>query len=464
MGSRLAASVFLLAFVACIPSNNEGSEGGACFENDTCNEGLECKSDLCVAKDDDPTEGFEGGPCFANSTCNEGLSCLSDTCVDSPVLDAGEPSDSGTAADAGSPPDAGPTLDAGSLADSGAINLDAGVPGDGGATADASSFNDSGLSDDSGAPLDSGIVQCMVAGETITDPLENASSPDGGSLDLACFSSPLVVGAGSTTVLEGCVNIFGIGNRAKVGLKVAVYSAEQNLASEAPAHGEVDVAIETNSGPLQAQAQNCEFGGFFQISNIPTHEPLIIKTYDSSDLFARAAVTTYEYFVFLLDSDIASGAINRPTQFIYKTTYESIPTLGGQFVDGQEDLFDGVGRGIIAATAFDCAGSSVSSVSATTDLFDADTAVVYFDADPDDPTPDLSRSSTNSDGQYWFLNAAAQPGGTTHHVAAGMRISGQADCQLHSEASIKVFPDSVSIFANHHGTLPVVLGSVDGGP
>ena len=51
-----------------------GTEGGPCYGNHTCNQGLRCdaSSDQCTRL---PPAGTEGGPCYGNHTCNQGLTC-----------------------------------------------------------------------------------------------------------------------------------------------------------------------------------------------------------------------------------------------------------------------------------------------------------------------------------------------------------------------------------------------------
>lgn len=59
------------------PEVVDGHEGGVCYGNGTCNDDLVCgASKLCEKKQ--AIQGREGGLCYGNGTCNEGLSCSSD--------------------------------------------------------------------------------------------------------------------------------------------------------------------------------------------------------------------------------------------------------------------------------------------------------------------------------------------------------------------------------------------------
>ncbi len=93
MSSRLAfLALAVLMVPACSgdesdtkpgPSQGEGgggpaagSEGGPCYGNGTCDDGLVCADGVCKA----PAAGSEGGPCYGNGTCDDGLVCVEGVC------------------------------------------------------------------------------------------------------------------------------------------------------------------------------------------------------------------------------------------------------------------------------------------------------------------------------------------------------------------------------------------------
>lgn len=95
--------------------------------------------------DSGPATGTEGGPCYPNGTCNEGLVCLSDLCVDPGTPDAGVPNDAAQL-------DAAPNQDASSTADD--------------AATDDSGVEDGGISDagpDGGLPCTTGWCDLTCA-------------------------------------------------------------------------------------------------------------------------------------------------------------------------------------------------------------------------------------------------------------------------------------------------------------
>jgi hypothetical protein len=72
-----------------------GTEGGACYGNSSCNLGLRCNASVCErvfggsgssssgggSSSTGQQPGGEGGACYANSTCNLGLDCSNGTCT-----------------------------------------------------------------------------------------------------------------------------------------------------------------------------------------------------------------------------------------------------------------------------------------------------------------------------------------------------------------------------------------------
>jgi hypothetical protein len=77
--------VFLGAILtACNGGGTQGGAGDACYPNSTCNTGLVCTTNQCVAA----TPGVAGGPCYPNDTCNAGLVCQTGVCS-APGIDAG---------------------------------------------------------------------------------------------------------------------------------------------------------------------------------------------------------------------------------------------------------------------------------------------------------------------------------------------------------------------------------------
>ena len=128
---------------------------------------------------------------------------------------------------------------------------------------------------------------------------------------------------------------------------------------------------------------------------MPSNTPLIVKIYADGD---STVVKTYMWNVLLRDTNIVEGTAHFEPQMIFRSTYDSIPTLSGRQVEGSQDVTDGVGRGVIMVKMTDCAGHAFERAYVSSALFDESTTVAYFDGDADDPKPDRRRNSTASDG------------------------------------------------------------------
>lgn len=311
-----------------------------------------------------------------------------------------------------------------------------------------------GGGNDAGTPQ---IRTCTVDGVEMPKPLAHATTQAGNAPDLSCVDNPVQLEAGSSVTAEGCVDIFGLGGKAKTGLRIAFYDATQDPTVDQPQYG--DTEILTKSGGSE-EAAACSKEGWYTKDALPTNRPLIIKVYDTATGPAQTAIPTYTYLEILPAELVVDGVIEYEANLIYKTTYDSIPTLGGRRVDGQQIIYDGEGRGVIAGEVHDCNGELVEGASVSSSRMDSNTRVAYFNGDEDDPSPDLGITTTNYDALYTVLNAATDEGANDHEIVAAIldpacTEADLADCECVKAggASIRVFPDSVSIFSPE-GTFP----------
>ncbi len=293
---------------------------------------------------------------------------------------------------------------------------------------------------------------CGASAENAT-PGEPAQLPEGDAPNLDCMDNPEVLEAGQNITMQGCLDIFGIGNMASPNLKVAVYSRDQDPSTEDPNYGVSDVALRTTEGEMGELADACAYKGYYRIEGVPTHERLIVKIYDTSDDFSRVAVNTYVYDVFLRNSEIAEGAVNYEPVVIYNSSYDSIPTLAGRPIEGGQVKYDNEGRSVVAGEMHDCDGVVIQNTNVTPSYDDSQARLVYTDGDADDPKPDVLRNSTNSDGIYVYLNANTEDA-CMEHTFTGCILDG-GDCKDIGSATIKVFPDSVTL-VNIRVSWPVV--------
>jgi len=107
----------------------------------------------------------------------------------------------------------------------------------------------------------------------------------------------------------------------------------------------------------------------------------------------------------------------------------------------------------------DCDDAVVEDAVVNVDRFDSATmSLAYFDADPGDPTPDLSRQTTASDGLFAVINVTTDLGNSFHTLAAGFKDScngANCSCTSLGSRSFLAFPDSVSI-VSLRGDVPVI--------
>jgi hypothetical protein len=299
---------------------------------------------------------------------------------------------------------------------------------------------------------------CDIGTVSVAVPEADALSAAGGAPDRACVGNPEQVGASTQLTVEGCVDIFGVGNLAERDTEVAVFLADVDPKTGTPLATGV-VAVPNQAATLDGGA-NCAAGsdanapacrsldcgseGFYRLNApVPSNTPLTMRITHPT---AAIIVDTYVWGVVFRDSDATAGVYEYEAPIIYSSTYDSIPTLSGRTVSGAADLQDGVGNGVIAGEVHDCADVIVENAVVGMTGFDRSTmSTVYFNGE-EDPNPDALRTATASDGLYAVLNV---PGDVEREVFAGVRDPACAgeDCQCLSLGSrkVKAYADSVSI-------------------
>jgi hypothetical protein len=304
---------------------------------------------------------------------------------------------------------------------------------------------------------------CDVQGLELLVPAENGTKGEGESPDLSCIGNPVQVAASTPLTLQGCVDIFGVGDKARAGTEVALFDAATDPKSGTPlATG--TVAVSNQAGGLDCtgtdaeapacRALDCDSEGFYRLdSPVPSNTPLTMRIKHPTD---DTVIDTYLWGLVLLDGLAENGVYEYEAALIYSSTYSSIPTLSGRQIEGNQNLNDGVGRGVIAGEVHDCTDTIVGNAVVGMSGFDSSLmSIVYFNGE-DDPNPDPVRTSTASDGLYAILNVVSDVEQT---VVAGVRdpaCTGE-DCTCLSlgQRTVKAYADSVSI-VTLRGDFPVV--------
>lgn len=312
-------------------------------------------------------------------------------------------------------------------------------------------------------------ASCDIGGLTlgVDTAADVALTQSGNAPDVSCFGNPRIVGASTPVTLEGCVDIFGVGNRAQRGITVSVYDGAADPQTGVPlATGQVfirdDAASLTGGCAANADAPaclafNCSSEGYYRLDGtIPSNTPVTMKIAAAN---STNVIDTYLWGLVFFDEDATDGVIEYEAALIFASTYASIPTLSGRQINGGQTIGDGEGRSVIAGEVHDCADVIVGDAIVGMSDFDAGTmTLAYFDGDLDDPKPDLTRSTSAGDGLYAILNVPADAGSNSHRIVGGFRDACTGDdctCISLGERTVLTFPDSVSI-VTLRGDFPVI--------
>lgn len=200
-----------------------------------------------------------------------------------------------------------------------------------------------------------------------------------------------------TVTFRGCVDAFGIGDVTDT-MKVALYRADRDPTGTPQWEAET---FKDETG--------CEYWGAFEIQDVPTNTPLILKTYDDLENF----VVTYKYNL-ILWADLAQDEGGGNWVFDTRSTVAdprtgediSLNPWRGYAISqstfnvilmavGITDLPEGAGG--IAGTVRDCAYREVQHASCG--FVDRPEVRTYF-TNAESPRPDDSIDTSNVNGIY----------------------------------------------------------------
>jgi hypothetical protein len=302
-----------------------------------------------------------------------------------------------------------------------------------------------------------GVATCDVGDVSLVLPSEDAALNDGGGTpNLACIGNPRVVGPSTQVTVEGCIDVFGVGNDAKSGTEIAVFQNDVDPTTATPiATGVVAVRNQASTLACDGADQNapaclaldCGSKGYYRLtSTVPTHQPLVMVIRHPTD---TSVIDTYLYGHMFFSDAAVDGVVKYEAPMIFRSTWDSIPTLSGRQIAGGQDVTDGEGRAVIAGEIHDCDDVIIEGAAVSVPTLDSTMRVAYFDGNTEDPKPDLRKSSTGEDGLYVLLNMPTDPGANVHVVTAGIREPGcagdECTCQSAGSRTVRAFPDSVTI-------------------
>lgn len=327
--------------------------------------------------------------------------------------------------------------------------------------------------------------------------------------DLSCLGTMTPLGTSVDVTFTGCVSSFGLEAQSD-GLVVTILRERDGNQATDPGYRYSGTAVmgagaEKTPGAFVGQVvsenvgtETCLDGGRFAIENVPTETQLIVRVTDQNqDGAGRQYVDTYQYNVVLRNDDVRSGAsetdplVSDPigtctstgtapcfvvdeVNTVFETTFTTIAlTAGVSNIEGDDDLYDGVGQGHIAGEIQDCTSSDTMKnaiVAVSKDV----RKLAYFNVDfppavanLEDPKVDQSRSRTNADGLYAAIAVDTQDGGEAVTIGAAITedvcgADGQCQCNADGTANaadtgdgptvrvlgtrqIFVYPDSITI-------------------
>ncbi len=328
--------------------------------------------------------------------------------------------------------------------------------------------------------------------------------------DLSCLGVNEPLGTPIAVTFTGCVNSFGLAaqsdNLTVTILREAVGGTPVNPGYDVT--GTPGSRAEKTPGAVIATALSttvpkttCSDLGRFSVAGIPTETPLIVRVTDQQfPNDERTYVDTYQYNVVLRNALIREGPdptsalvadpaadcganpcyIVDDVNTVVSQTFTTVAlTAGVSQIEGDDDLYDGIGQGHIAGEVQDCSSDDTIQ-NAAVGVSSTVRKLAYFNVglppslgNLEDPKVDQTRSVTNADGLYAAIAVNTQDGGQPVEIGASITRSicghdgvcmcdgveanpaysgpdadgSEADVVVLGKRTIYVYPDSITIFS-----------------
>ena len=158
---------------------------------------------------------------------------------------------------------------------------------------------------------------------------------------------------------------------------------------------------------------------------------LVVKTSDATGGMWAPLIT---YNLYITGADVQNGIYNHDLEALAADDFQTIP-----IVAINRPLTPG--NGAIFGEIHDC--GNVRLQHASVDVSASRTDLVYFNADEDNPLPDINSTGTSRTALYAALDMAP---GFARVAAAGLMPDGKGGTKLVSLGyyDVRVFPDSVT--------------------
>lgn len=259
----------------------------------------------------------------------------------------------------------------------------------------------------------------------------NSAPNNDPNVDLSCLDAPKPQGTPMMVTLTGFVKLFSSGDDT-AGVKIEIFKEGANGALGDP----VGTATTTTMDPVQMPkptllmgcTNGCSYRGF-NVPNVPTETPLIIKTSDA--LGAQKWATLYDYNIYFANDSLKSGmAYYEPSAVGASDPNTVAGAAGGRTIKSD--------KGLLAGEVHDCADVRLGNAMVNTDV-PPEGDIFYFSENEANPLPSTTATSTSKLGVFGAFN---YPTGTPIRIAATGVYKGKIT--LIGTYTVQTFPKAVT--------------------
>lgn len=277
---------------------------------------------------------------------------------------------------------------------------------------------------------------------TDTKKYAGTGAPDLTCFDQAHYPAKPPAGTPQKVTMQGLVQAFSNGCD-MTGVKVEVYTVKRT--GDPATDGSLDTLIGTpvttdaNSAVTLTDSTNCASYNdqrkdrAYSYAGVPMYTELVVKTTDAASGQWAPLIT---YNLYITAADVKNGVYTHNVQALAVQDFQTIPTVSiGRTISP--------GNGAIGGEIHDC--GDVRLQNARVAVTAESTALVYFNADEDNPLPDLNQSQIGTGRTALYAALDVTPG-FARVAADGLVPDGKGGKKLVSLGyyDVRVFPDSVT--------------------
>ena len=299
-----------------------------------------------------------------------------------------------------------------------------------------------------GRPIETCCVLVGEPGEGNPPTLERTNDTKeysgNGAPNFSCFEPdnyPAKPGTPRMVTMKGEVESFANGCDL-VGVKIEVFKVQRT--GDPATEGDLGdlvgapVITDSNSEIVLEEVSTCvddRRNRAYEYPDVPTETELVIKTSGASAQDSWRPLYTYNVYISEDDPDLSGDIYTRDVSALAEDDFATIPSVAiGRTITP--------GNGALGGEVHDCDNIRVQN--ARVDISVPRVALVYFNADEDDPLPDLNRDRIGTGRTALFSALDVKPG-AVRVSATGLLPDGDG-FRLVSAGyhDVRVFPDSVT--------------------